>query len=215
MWPDKQVADVKQVQFAGQPVRPSKIVCVGRNYAAHIDELGNAVPDAPVLFIKPNSTIAEAPLADPDTEIHYETEITLLVRDGRIAGVGLGLDLTRRELQRRLQQAGLPWERAKAFDGSAVFSDFVAFDGDPDQLHLTLEINGHQAQAGGSQLMLTRPAALLAEISREFTLFDDDLVMTGTPRGVGPLIPGDRYQARLYDGDRPLVQANWTVGHAD
>jgi len=202
---------MNSVTFAGQHPRPSKIVCVGRNYAAHIEELGNAVPAQPVLFIKPNSAISATLRAVPDTVVHYEGEISFIIQAGRIAGVGFGLDLTKRDLQESLKDAGLPWERAKSFDGAAVFSDFVPFDGDPDGLRLELIINGRTVQAAGGDLMLTRPSDLLAEISANFTLCDGDLVMTGTPRGVGPLTVGDVYEGKVFYGDQLLVTGNWVV----
>lgn len=205
---------MNQVRFAGQAVTPSKIVCVGRNYAAHIEELGNTVPDRPVLFIKPNSAIGDLPCAVPGEQIHYEGELALLIRGGGIAGVGFGLDLTRRALQAELKQAGLPWERAKAFDGAAIFSEFVYFDGDPADLRLELRINDRLVQAAGVDLMLTPPGELLADIRADFSLVDDDVVMTGTPSGVGPLVPGDVLHGRILDADRLLAEGQWTVAAA-
>jgi 2-keto-4-pentenoate hydratase/2-oxohepta-3-ene-1,7-dioic acid hydratase in catechol pathway len=190
---------------------PSKIVCIGRNYAAHIQELGNERPEQPVLFIKPNSAIASQPCTLPGESVHYESEITLLIRAGQIAGVGFGLDLTRRALQARLKAKGLPWERAKAFDGAAVFSRFVPFNTDPDKLRLELHINERLVQSGGVGQMLTKPTDILAEIAASFTLEDGDLVMTGTPQGVGPLVAGDRYLGRLFDDAQLLLEANWVV----
>jgi 2-keto-4-pentenoate hydratase/2-oxohepta-3-ene-1,7-dioic acid hydratase in catechol pathway len=202
---------MNSVTFDGQQLCPSKIVCVGRNYAAHIEELGNAMPAQPVLFMKPNSAISATLRAVPDTVVHYEGEISFIIRAGRIAGVGFGLDLTKRDLQETLKNAGLPWERAKAFDGAAVFSEFVPFDGNLDDLRMELAINGQTVQAAGSELMLTRPAALLAEISASFTLSDGDLLMTGTPRGVGPLAVGDAYEGRIFVGEQLLVSGHWVV----
>lgn len=190
---------------------PSKIVCIGRNYAAHIAELDNPVPERPVLFIKPASAIGDQVRTVPGELLHYEAEITLLIEAGVIAGVGFGLDLTKRDLQALLKAKGLPWERAKAFDGAAVFSGFVPFRGDPGGLRLEFFINDALVQAGGVAMMLTQPAALLAEIADNFTLQDGDLVMTGTPSGVGPVIAGDRYVGRVFDGDRLLVEGVWTV----
>jgi 2-keto-4-pentenoate hydratase/2-oxohepta-3-ene-1,7-dioic acid hydratase in catechol pathway len=190
---------------------PSKIVCIGRNYAAHIEELHNEPPEQPVIFIKPNSAIASQPCSRPGETVHYESEITLMILGGRIAGVGFGLDLTRRDLQADLKAKGLPWERAKAFDGAAVFIDFVHFTGDPAGLRLELRINEQLAQAGGVAQMLTRPAAILTEVAASFSLEDGDLIMTGTPQGVGPLVAGDRYHGRILDGERVLVEDRWVV----
>lgn len=202
---------MKQVVMGGRAITPSKIVCIGRNYAEHIQELDNEVPEQPVIFIKPNSAISDQLVSRPDEVIHYEGEITFLIRGGRIAGVGFGLDLTKRQLQDHLKPKGLPWERAKAFDGAAVFSEFVPFDGPTDDLRLELHINGALVQAGSVALMLTRPAAILADIQSTFTLEDGDLVMTGTPKGVGPIAAGDAYIGRIYNGDTLLVEGAWTV----
>lgn len=203
---------MNQVSFADQTVKPSKIVCVGRNYVAHIEELGNRVPERPVLFIKPNSAIASEVRARPDEVVHYEGEIVLLINDGLISGVGFGLDLTRRALQAELKAAGLPWERAKAFDGAAVFSPFVPFAGDPDRLRLELWINDRLVQSGSAQQMLVRPQALLDAITADFSLQDGDLVMTGTPAGVGEVCAGDRYVGRVFAADELLLEQAWLVG---
>jgi len=200
------------VSFAGTAITPSKIVCVGRNYVAHIQELGNEIPEDMVVFNKPNSAIGDQLLARVQGEtLHYEGEIVLLVQGGRFAAVGFGLDLTRRELQSRLKQKGLPWERAKAFDGAALFSEFVALPADPGSLSLELLVNGATRQAGGVDLMLYKPATILAELARFTTLEDGDLVMTGTPAGVGPVTPGDRFEGRVFAAGQLLVTASWTA----
>jgi 2-keto-4-pentenoate hydratase/2-oxohepta-3-ene-1,7-dioic acid hydratase in catechol pathway len=199
------------VLFCGERVFPSKVVCIGRNYVDHIRELDNEVPDEPVLFIKPNSAIGAAPVHHVSHNTHYEGEIALLVRAGEVAGVGFGLDLTRRDVQSVLKAGGLPWERAKAFDGAAVFGGFVAYDGDLAALHMTLTINAKRVQAGGYALMLHKPDAILREISSLFTLEDNDIVMTGTPAGVGELVAGDVFCGSIYAGDELLVESTWTV----
>ncbi len=129
---------MKSVRLNGNEVFPSKIVCIGRNYVEHIRELGNEIPTEPVIFIKPNSAIAENIHSNDSEEIHFEGEISFMVRSGELAAVGFGLDLTKRNLQSRLKAKGLPWERAKAFDGAAVFSEFVSFDGGINDLRLEL-----------------------------------------------------------------------------
>lgn len=203
------------MDFAGRAVAPGKIVCVGRNYRAHVAELGNVVPAEPVLFLKPNSAITRSPAVSPVHAVHYEAEITLLMAQGRIAGVGLGLDLTRRDLQRELARQGLPWERAKAFDGAAAFSRFVPLDVDPNGLHLSLDVNGEQVQAGGCDRMVFPPQKLLKAIARDFTLIDGDLVMTGTPAGVGQLAPGDRLVGKIFHGDHLMIEQTWTIVAGD
>lgn len=195
----------------GEALIPSKIVCVGRNYAAHIEELHHALPEQPVIFVKPNSAISDEVRFQPQDVIHYEAEITLLVQGGTFVGVGLGLDLTKRELQTYLKQNGLPWERAKGFDGAAVFSDFVPLDGQVSHLAMELSVNGELKQRGGYELMLFKPEMLLQEITSFMTLEDHDLLMTGTPKGVGPIKPNDLLQGRILSNNKELITAEWTV----
>lgn len=200
------------IKFANKVIFPSKIVCVGRNYADHIKELDNEVPEEPVIFIKPNSAIYNEIVSSKDDVIHYEGEICFLIISGKIAGVGFGLDLTKREIQNRLKEKGLPWERAKAFDKSAVFSEFVEFNGDVNQLRLELYINDKLTQSGGCDMMLHKPEVLLVEIKSFLTLDDGDLIMSGTPKGVGPIRLGDSFLGKIYAGDRLLVEDSWVVG---
>lgn len=184
-----------------------KVVCVGRNYAAHARELGNAVPEEPILFLKPATAVV--PLAQGVRlpvgrgDCHHETEITVLI--GRtltnvseaecyaaIAGIGLGLDLTLRDLQNELKKKGHPWEVAKAFDGAAPLSPFLRPDGFAlDDIRFSLSVNGEVRQRGHSADMITPILPLLAYVSRIFTLEPGDVVMTGTPEGVAPLRSGD------------------------
>ena len=199
---------MKTVTIDGQPVAPSKIVCIGQNYVAHIEELGNEIPDHMVVFAKPNSAIDSVLRAVIDEPVHYESELCFAVRDGQFHAVGFGLDLTRRALQTRLRSKGLPWERAKAFDGAAVFSELVPY-GAIEDLSLTLTIDGKTAQTGGYDLMMYKPAAILDELKRFMTLEDGDIVMTGTPKGVGPLVAGAEYEGSVLDGDRRIVSARW------
>ena len=172
------------VRFEGKAVYPSKVVCIGRNYVAHIRELNNEVPTEPVLFLKPNSAISDQVYAYQDEQLHYEGELTFLIRSGKLCAVGFGLDLTKRALQSRLKEKGLPWERAKAFDHSAVFSEFVRYTGDASKLVMELLINGKPVQRGSCELMLHKPQAILEEARSVFSFEDNDLLMTGTPEGV-------------------------------
>lgn len=196
--------------FVGQtPVTPSKIICVGRNYVAHIEELGNEVPEQMVVFGKPNSAIADKLHASLGGEVlHYEGEIALMVKSGAPVAAGFGLDLTKRELQTSLKQKGLPWERAKAFDGAAVFSTFVPIE-DTSTLGLELLINGERRQAGGVELMMYPPTTILAQLAEFTTLEDGDIVMTGTPAGVGEVVRGDRFTGRLLQAGQTLIEHNW------
>lgn len=186
-----------------------KVVCVGRNYAEHARELNNPVPSEPLLFIKPATAVT--PMAEPihlprgRGAVHYETEIAVLigaplsgvVSDAQastaIAGIGLALDLTLRELQDQLKAKGHPWERAKAFDGACPLSPFLRPDAVPalDSIGLQLRINGELRQDGSSAEMITPIVTLLQHIAGIFTLLPGDVVLTGTPAGVGVLQPGD------------------------
>ena len=202
---------MKTVTLDGNEITPSKIVCIGRNYVEHIQELGNELPTEPVIFLKPNSAISARIQSGGPDEIHFEGEISFVVRAGRLAAVGFGLDLTRRKVQSALKAKGLPWERSKAFDGAAVFSEFVSFDGPPDDFRLELDINGRAAQRGGCELMIYKPAEILAEVKSFLSFEDGDLIMTGTPAGVGPLNAGDRFTGRIFAAQELLVEATWVV----
>ena len=193
---------------------PSKIVCVGRNYLNHIKELNNETPEEPVLFIKPNSAISKTLAVSSLRTLHYETELCLLIKEQKIAGIGVGLDLTDRKLQSALKQKGLPWEKAKAFDGSAVFSEFIPFTDEENiaDFSFALMINGAIKQRGVYQDMLHKPQDLLEYIQTYFTLVDNDIVMTGTPEGVGEIKIGDMFELNLYHKDRMVLTENYLVG---
>lgn len=197
--------------LGGEPARlpVGKVVCVGRNYAAHARELGNPVPSDPVLFIKPASSIVgvEEGFSIPRGQgsVHYEAEIALLIGEKLTAGmdeetivsavVGLApaLDLTLRDVQDRLKTRGLPWELAKAFDGACVLPPFVPLQQKPDytDLDIRLTLNGEVRQDGNSRDMLYGVVSLLSHIVGHFSLWPGDVVLTGTPEGVGPLSSGD------------------------
>ena len=199
------------ISFEGNEVSPSKIACVGRNYVDHINELGNEIPSEPVIFIKPNSSIANDIYTHETDEIHYEGEISFLINEGAIVGVGFGLDLTKRAVQSNLKKKGLPWERAKAFDKSAVFSSFVRIAQNLSELKMKLYINGELKQSSGSQLMLNKPTSLVKEINSFMTLADGDIVMSGTPCGVGQLYSGDNFVGEIYNANKLLVKCSWQV----
>ena len=183
-----------------QQVTPSKVVCIGRNYVDHITELANEIPDEMVVFLKPNSAItATLSAMHNDDALHYEAELSFLYQGGQFTAVALGLDLTKREVQGKLKTKGLPWERAKAFDGSAVFSDFVAIPEEGlSQLNLSLVINDELKQQGGVSLMLVKPAEILKELQSFISLEDGDIVMTGTPKGVGVIATEDSFVGQIY-----------------
>ena len=197
--------------FNKQQITPSKVVCVGRNYVEHIKELNNSVPTEPVIFVKPNSAIAADLRLQSTDEIHFEAELAFLLEAGQLVGVGLGLDLTTRQIQNELKSKGLPWERAKAFDGSAVFSEFVSIMGGIEALSLELYINGELRQKGGCSMMLHAPSDLIKEINSFMALEDGDIVMTGTPAGVGQVHAGDVFIGKVFVGDQLLLEACWVV----
>ncbi len=202
---------MNSINYIGQKLSPSKVVCVGRNYVAHIEELNNEVPEQPVIFVKPNSAISNNLCANDKEPIHYEAEITFLVIKSQLHAVGLGLDLTKRETQSRLKQKGLPWERAKAFDGAALFSDFVPIPHSIEDLKMELRINEHIVQQASVNLMLNRPAKLLEEIESFMSFEDADLLMTGTPAGVGIVNRGDRFIGRIISQESVLIEHQWRV----
>ena len=204
---------MRSVSFNQQEVIPSKIICVGRNYLNHIKELNNAIPAEPVLFIKPNSAITSQLTVPNNKILHYEAELCLLIQNKKIAGVGVGLDLTNRILQSELQQKGLPWEKAKAFDGSAMFSVFIwlPIKSDLAGLSFVLRINGELKQQGIYKEMIHKPSALLSYIQTYFSLDDNDIIMTGTPEGVGEIKKSDLFTLELYLKGEVLLQKSCEV----
>ena len=200
---------MKTVNFDTKAIAPSKIVCIGRNYVEHIEELGNEIPSSMVVFMKPNSSIESKLLTCKEEPIHYESEISFFIEAGKISGVGFGLDLTKRGVQSKLKEKGLPWERAKAFDGAAVFSDFVRFTGDLESLHVKLSINGKMVQNGAVTHMLYKPLQMIKEIESFSTLLNGDIVMSGTPKGVGVVKKGDKFLGQIFTGNKLLVEKEW------
>ncbi|MDB2689014.1 fumarylacetoacetate hydrolase family protein [Luminiphilus sp.] len=197
------------IQFNGKPVRPGKVICVGKNYAAHISEMDSVPAENMVVFMKPATSIGTELHAVLDEPLHYEGEICLLVQHDNIAGIGFGLDLTKRETQSKLKAAGLPWERSKAFTGSALFSEFVQAPENLSQLGLELRVNDALRQKGDVSLMLYPPAVILEELRQFLTLEDGDIIMTGTPAGVGPVQSGECFDGRVLAGEQVLAQAVW------
>ena len=212
------VNDGNSVNDANERLRASigKVVCVGRNYAAHAEELGNEVPKAPILFMKPASSVVSIRqgVVRPNPalygETHYEAELcvqlaadlsaaTIEEAKQAIGGVTLGLDLTLRELQAELKEKGHPWERAKCFDGTCVLGDWLdpQVFGDFTDIHYQLTINDALKQDGDSALMLFPVYELLVNISHAFSLQAGDVIMTGTPSGVGALQTGDQLSLKL------------------
>lgn len=202
---------MRSVIYDGQSVSPSKIVCVGRNFTDHIKELNNKISDQAVFFIKPNSSISHEIHTRKSELVHYEGEISFLIDNGELGGVGFGIDLTRRDLQIKLKSEGLPWERAKSFENSAVFSEFVPVSGVLSDLRMELTINEILVQSGGCDTMLNQPDQLLKEAKTFLSFEDGDLLMCGTPKGVGPVNAGDRFNGKIYTKEKLLVECVWTV----
>lgn len=206
---------LNRITLAKVDLTPSKIICIGRNYLAHIQELGNELPEDMVIFNKTNACISQTLHSQHlDHPLHYEAEICFVVKNQQLTGVGIGLDLTKRDLQNQLKTKGLPWEKCKAFDGSAVFSDFISLL-QPTiplaNLVMTLHINDRLTQQADIAHMIYKPDAIVAEIKRHMTLMDDDVIMTGTPQGVGQVIKGDVFVVRLYSQQTLLIEQRWTA----
>lgn len=196
-------------------VRPSKIFCVGRNYAAHAAEMNASVPAEPMIFMKPRTALSRpggGELFVPESfgELHFEIELVLLLGDGGrdlsveaadrlVAGYGVGLDLTLRGIQAKAKEVRAPWTVAKGFDASAPVGDFLApaedLSANPRSLHLT--VNGETKQRGSTADMIFSPGTIISFLSRYFTLEAGDLIFTGTPPGVGPLHDGDRVSGSI------------------
>jgi len=199
---------MKTINFNNKKISPCKIVCVGRNYVEHIKELNNEIPSEPVYFIKPNSAITDELRVVDYSPTHYEGEICFLIENKKIVGVGFGFDLTLREIQSKLKEKGLPWERAKAFRGSAVFSDFVEID-DVNNLGIEVYKNDKLIQKGDVSLMMYKPEFLVRDIDKIFGLDDGDIIMSGTPKGVGVVNRGDRFEGRILKNGKILIQKEW------
>ena len=202
------------VRFGQQVLTPSKIVCIARNFTEHIEELNNLPSSEMVIFTKPNSAISNQLSVVLDEPVDFESELSFLYEDGRFCAVALGFDLTKRRLQGKLKKDGLPWDRAKSFDRSAVFSDFVEYNDKLSDLEFELYINGSQSQFGRVSEMLYSPSEILTEISTFMTLVNGDVVMTGTPKGVGLIQVNDRLVGTIKENDKVILKSHWTVTYS-
>lgn len=192
-----------------------KIICIGRNYADHIDELGNTRPTDPIIFMKPDTALLKRnePFYYPDfsRDIHYEVEVLVRInKPGKsieekfasdyYSEMGLGIDFTARDLQTQAKKKGLPWERAKAFNGSAFISNFIPIGiSNLSGLNFFLLKNDAEVQRGNTSLMLWSIDALISYVSKFILLKIGDIIFTGTPRGVGPVKIGDRLTGFIED----------------
>lgn len=191
-----------------------KLICIGRNYAAHIAELENERPTDPVVFIKPDSSVLpkEQDFYIPEfsDDVHHEVELLVKIKkvgkhiDPKFSNlyydeIGLGIDFTARDLQSKLKEKGLPWEKAKGFDGAAVIGKWVSKDryADLENLSFQLEKNGEVVQDGNSSLMLWQIDELISYVSKYFMLKKGDIIFTGTPAGVSKVNPGDVLEGRI------------------
>ena len=201
---------MKIIQYNNSSISPSKVVCIGRNYVEHIEELGNEIPASMVIFNKPNSAISDT-LNYYKEDTRFEGEICFLIENKAIAGIGFGLDLTHAGIQNQMKSKGLPWERAKSFDGSAVLSEFVLFEGDITKLSIKLTINDTLIQFANYDLMMYKPHTMLEEIESFMSLEDGDIIMSGTPKGVGTYQKGDRFVGEIFCDGKLLLSKEWVV----
>lgn len=202
------------VKLDGRDIPVGKVVCIGRNYAEHIKELGNQTPDKPVIFIKPASAIVPSGgtivIPNYSDDCHHEIELAVLIgksaknvtaaeAPGYVSGYAVALDLTLRDVQSAQKSKGLPWEIAKAFDTSCPISDFVPAGQviDPQNLQLKLTVSGEVRQDGNTRDMMRSIAELIAAASSYFTLEEGDILLTGTPSGVGRIASGDQLEASI------------------
>ena len=193
-----------------------KIICIGRNYVSHINELQNERPDEPVIFLKPDTAILpkKFPFVIPEfsNDVHHEVEILVKISkvgkyiDAKFAHkyydeIGLGIDFTARDVQNKLKAKGLPWEKAKAFDGSAVIGDFLPKNLYSSTENITFELlkNGKTAQKGNTSQMLWKIDQIIAHISQYFTLKKGDIIFTGTPEGISAVKPEDVLEGFIED----------------
>ena len=193
-----------------------KIICIGRNYADHISELNNEKSEEPVIFMKADSSVLlkKFPFVIPEftNDLHHEVELLVKINkvgkyiDKKFAHkyydeIGLGIDFTARDLQSKLKEKGLPWEKAKAFDGSAVISDFLPKNdfSSLENINFELRKNNEVVQKGNSDLMLWKIDELIAYVSQFFTLKKGDILFTGTPKGVAKVLPGDLLEGFIED----------------
>lgn len=191
-----------------------KILCIGRNYVDHIKELGNETPGVPVVFMKPATSVIgngdKVIIPSYSQDCHYEAELAVLIgTEGKdisetdalrhVAGYAVAIDMTLRDVQDNLKKKGLPWDIAKGFDTACPLSDFVPPEQVPDPRNLTIlmEVNGKERQNASTGLMIHPVAKLISYLSSIFTLEEGDVILTGTPAGVGRVVAGDRMEASI------------------
>jgi len=190
------------VQGSDRPFPVRRILCVGRNYAAHAREMGADGRDPPFFFSKPADAVvlpgADVPYPSATADLHHEIELVVAIGEGgAIFGFAVGVDLTRRDLQNGFRAKGQPWDAAKGFDASAPISPIVPSDGTIPQGRITLSVNGAVKQAGEVADMIWSVEEIVVEAGKLWALEAGDLIFTGTPEGVGPLVRGDRVEGSV------------------
>jgi len=215
---------LRMVTLNGEAVQVGNIFCIGRNYAAHAAELGNAEEPEPLVFLKPTSALLAPgqPIVLPSfsQDVHHECELVVLIGKGgdrippaealaHVAGYGIGLDLTARDVQSVAKRRGHPWTKCKGFRGAACLSELVPASrvADPSRFTFSLKVNGDTRQRGDTDLMLFNLPTLISNLSEIYGLSEGDLIYTGTPEGVAALHAGDHLELEL-DG---LLRAEWSV----
>lgn len=203
---------MNSILINNEKLYPSKVVCVGRNYVEHIKELNNEIPEEIVFFFKPNSSISnELVFPKEANSCHYEAEISFLIEENKISAVAFGLDLTLRDVQSKLKQKALPWERSKCFDSSAVFSKFVPFCSDLNELEIELYINGDLKQKANILSMINKPTEIINELLTFSSFEDGDILMTGTPKGVGEFHIGDIFIGKILCKNKVIIEKRFEV----
>lgn len=209
---------MKEILLAGKRQAVSNIFCIGRNYPDHIRELGNTTPEEPMAFLKPTGALLRADEAQPivlpaySESVHYECEVVLYIGEdlqgevseevawAAVAGAGIGLDLTARDVQAKAKAQGLPWLKCKGFAGAACVSDFVALNRLPENAadwHFAFDVNDERRQTGHTAAMIHSMPQLLCFLAHTYGLPQGSLVYTGTPSGVGQLHDGDKLKLAL------------------
>lgn len=201
----------KSVVYKDDSLAPPKLFCIGRNYVEHIEELGNKRGSEIVVFLKPNVSICEdSKVFIPLEDVRFEGEISFLLKEKRPIAVGFGIDFTARAVQERLKANAHPWEKSKAFRNSAVFSEFVEFSS-LEALTLELYLNDKLVQKGSVSDMIYDPFSCIDECDKYFEIEEFDILMSGTPSGVGSVSLGDRLEGKIYEGNRELVSKKWEI----
>ncbi len=201
---------MNKIKIDKKEVIPTKVVCVGRNYVEHIKELNNEMPSQMVIFNKPNSAITNK-LYYFGEDYRFEGELCYLIENKKIVGIGFGFDLTNKKAQEYAKSKGLPWERAKAFNNSAVFSNFIEYKGNLSDLSFKLYLNNKLQQEGNYNLMIYKPHEIIKEIETFMSLEDGDIIMSGTPKGVGGYKKGDIFEVFIYQKEKEILNYKWIV----